>query len=155
MQELLTVIASWLVITFGLPASDEFPRVVFASPAKMAEVRYDRLEAAASASAGVESGQPVAPDSFQDVHAMYDEQGGTIYLPAAWAVDSPADVSVLVHELVHYLQHSGETKFACPQARERLAYQAQARWLELFGTSLSDEFGIDATTILVRTTCVY
>lgn len=146
MQELLTLIASWLVIIFGLPASDEFPRVVLASPAQMAEVRHNRLEAAAPDS---------APDSFQDVYAMYDEQGGTIYLPAEWTVDSPADVSILVHELVHHLQHAGETTFACPQARERLAYQAQARWLELFDTSLSDEFGIDATTILVRTTCVY
>src|SRR3546814_1690498 len=73
---------------------------------------------------------------------MYDEPSRTIYLPEGWAADSPIDVSMLVHELVHHLQHAGGLEYDCPEAQDRHAYQAQERWLNLFDTSLSDEFGI-------------
>lgn len=95
------------------------------------------------------------PEAFRQVHAVYDDRSRTIYLPEGWPADSPADVSILVHELVHHLQNVGGLTYACLQARERPTYQAQARWLDLFGATLANEFGIDATTVLVRTTCVH
>jgi hypothetical protein len=58
-----------------------------------------------------------------------------------------------VHELTH-LQNAAGLSDDCPEAREAPAHRAQARWLELFGTSLADEFGLDATTILLRTRCM-
>ena len=43
--------------------------------------------------------------------------------------------------------------YDCAEAREKPAYQAQARWLELFDTSLEQEFELDAMTLLVRSNC--
>jgi hypothetical protein len=60
-----------------------------------------------------------------------------------------------VHELVHHLQNVAGIPSACAEAREKPAYQAQERWLQLFGTSLAEEFQIDAMTILVRTNCMH
>jgi hypothetical protein len=44
-------------------------------------------------------------------------------------------------------------KYECAEARERPAFVAQARWLELFGQTLESEFSMDGMTLLVRTTC--
>jgi hypothetical protein len=59
-----------------------------------------------------------------------------------------------VHELVHHLQNLDKRSYNCPQLREKLAYEAQEKWLGLFGRSLESEFGIDAMTLLVGTACM-
>jgi len=154
MQDLLTVMAIWLSVNFGLPASDEKPRIEFVSAARMAEVRRERL--AAERSHGVvEIGQGTSPDTGHEFHAIYDDVSRTIYLPSDWTPASSAHVSMLLHEMVHHLQNAGALKYECSEARERPAYQAQARWLELFGKKLEEEFKIDPMTILVRTSCMY
>jgi hypothetical protein len=155
MQTLLTVIVTWLSMNFGLPAVYEHPRVQFASTAEMAEIRYglaasnrpDRVAAAA--------GQSASAEFAHDVQAIYDDRSSTIYLPEGWTGATPAEGSLLVHELVHHLQNAGGLRYGCAEAREKSAYQAQARWLELFGTSLAAEFELDAMTVLVRTNCMH
>lgn len=67
---------------------------------------------------------------------------------------TPAESSVLVHELVHHLQKVAGLLYDCAEVREKLAYQAQARWLEHFGTSLAEAFQLDPMTVLVRTNCM-
>lgn len=58
------------------------------------------------------------------------------------------DQSILVHELVHHLQHANKVNVPCPAALERQAYHLQVLWLreqgvvdpyELMGT---DEFSV-------------
>jgi hypothetical protein len=157
MQALLSVIATWLSINFGLPEVHELPRVERVTANVMAEVRAERLRewggrpAAGSKAAGFAS-QPAAGPN---VHGIYDDRSRTIYLPAEWTGSSPADVSVLVHEMVHHIQNVNAMKYDCPEAREKVAYRAQARWLELFGRSLADDFGLDPMTLLVRTKCMH
>jgi hypothetical protein len=77
----------------------------------------------------------------------------TIYLPKTWTGDTPVELSILVHEMVHHLQNLAGMTFACPGAREKLAYAAQKDWLALFGHDLFTEFETDAFTLLVRTEC--
>ena len=60
-----------------------------------------------------------------------------------------------MHEAVHHLQNTAGLTYACPQEREALAYQAQEKWLGLFGRSLASEFQIDGLTLLVNTKCLY
>ena len=90
----------------------------------------------------------------QDIVAVYDDKRRTIYLPEEWTGETPAEMSVLVHEMVHHLQNEAYTKFPCPQAREQLAYAAQQRWLEAHGRTLEDEFRLDPMTLLVTTRCM-
>jgi hypothetical protein len=55
--------------------------------------------------------------------------------------------------MVHHAQNLAGAKFECPQAREKLAYEAQGRWLEQKGSDLAQAFGIDGFTLLVLTNC--
>ena len=55
--------------------------------------------------------------------------------------------------MVHHLQNRAGLKFACPAEREQMAYEAQDKWLGLFGRNLQSEFEIDAFTLRVSTTC--
>jgi hypothetical protein len=120
----------------------------------MAEVRYSRL-ASARLSHVAGEGRWLVPTGFgQDVEAIYDDVSRTVYLAENWTGATPAEVSVLVHELVHHLQNVGGLKYDCVEAREKPAYRAQSRWLELFGKSLIEEFGLDPMTVLVRTNCI-
>ena len=77
----------------------------------------------------------------------------TIFLPEGWHGKTPAEVSILVHEMVHHLQTRAQIKFACPEEREKLAFEAQELWLERSGVSLASEFELDGFTLLVRTNC--
>ena len=61
---------------------------------------------------------------------------------------------LLVHEMVHHMQNVGNVKYECLDAREKLAFAAQERWLELFDHTLAGEFGLDPFTLLVRTSCL-
>ena len=87
------------------------------------------------------------------VVAVYVDDDRMVYLPEDWTGSTPAELSVIVHEMVHHLQNEAGLKFACLEVREDVAFAAQARWLALFGTDLQTEFGIDPFTLLVRTNC--
>ena len=87
--------------------------------------------------------------------ALYDPLRRTIYLANGWRGDTPTEVSILVHEMVHFVQDSAGETFECPQARERMAYAAQERWLAISGHSLAQDFDVDPFTLLVRSSCMH
>ena len=90
----------------------------------------------------------------RDTVAVYSDAERTIYLPEGWTGGSAAELSVLVHEMVHHAQNVRGLKFDCPQEREKLAYLAQERWLGLFGRSLAEDFELDPMSLLVKTGCI-
>jgi Domain of unknown function (DUF6647) len=89
-----------------------------------------------------------------ELAAVYNDANRTMYLSEGWTGVTFADLSILVHEMVHHLQNVGQLKYTCPQAREAVAFAAQERWLRLSGRTLESEFGIDKLTLLVRTNCL-
>ncbi len=132
MQSVLTAIVTWLSFNFALPAIYEHPRIEFVSPGEIQAARHGASRA----------------------EAFYDDGTRTIYLAKGWTGKSPAELSVLVHEVVHHVQNVAGLKYACPEEREKLAYAAQREWLALFGRNLMKEFKLDAMTLLVRTSCM-
>ena len=147
-DSLLTSIVTWLSTNFELEPTPLLPQVKYVSASAITERRNRAFLGA--------SGQPASPpDAGRTTVAVYDHGEATIYLPADWTGNTPSELSVLVHEMVHHLQSVARTKFECPQAREQLAYAAQQRWLSLFGRTLEDEFQLDPFTLLVTTRCMY
>jgi hypothetical protein len=143
-EELMSFILDWLAANVDLPATREAPRIEFIHPASMAQIRYrDSV-----------GSQAMPLDAGQDIVAVYDDSKRTIYLPEGWTGVTPAEQSLLVHDMVHHLQNLGNLKYECPEAREKLAFAAQKQWLELFGLSLLSEFELDSFTLLVRTSCL-
>lgn len=158
METLLTAIVLWLTANFDLPESYQHPDVVLASAEEISAVR-DHLILAATGSAMAPTSHAHAEAHGHSGHgeivAIYVDATRTIHLPREWTGATPAELSVLVHEMVHHLQNIGGLRHACPQEREKLAFAAQERWLRMFGSSLADSFGIDPLTLLVRTTCAH
>jgi hypothetical protein len=154
MNALMTAIVLWLSANFGLPASFDHPKIEFVPAGKIVALRNKglldaaRLEPGKGENSGLNSGQ-------RDVVAVYETRTNTVYLREGWTGDTPAELSILVHEMVHHLQNVGGQKFDCPQAREQAAYDAQERWLNLFGQDLERDFAIDPFTLLVTTRCVF
>ena len=153
MTELLTAIVLWLSLNFGLPASYDHPRIERAPPAEITYMRYRAFTPERRREVGAALAQ--SDDRSRSVVAIYDDVRQTIYLPDTWTGTTPAELSVLVHEMVHHLQLAGQLKFECPAQREAVAYQAQEKWLGLYGKSLANEFDLDAFTLKISTACGY
>jgi hypothetical protein len=143
-EGLMNSILNWLTANFDLPVVRDTPRIEFIQATLMAQIRYR----------GSASNQAMPLDMGRDTVAVYDDLKRTIYLPEGWTGVTPVEQSLLVHEMVHHMQNVGNLKYECPDAREKLAFAAQERWLELFDQTLAGEFGLDPFTLLVRTSCL-
>jgi hypothetical protein len=141
---LVTAVAGWVAAERGVPIPTVLPAVVFAAGPRLAEIRREANGIGVPArEAGVET------------LALHDFRANTIVLPRGWNGDTPAEVSMLVHEMVHHFQNLEGERFACPAAREKAAFDTQSDWLARFGTDLDRAFGINPLFVLVATTCVF
>ncbi len=131
-------IGAWLTAVFDLPVAPP-PVIRFSAPEEMAALYRD---AGAAAAGGGRS-----------VIALYDRRERTIHLPKGWTGESAAELSMLVHEMAHYLQHEAGYRPGCPAQSEALAYEAQARWLAHFGRDLTGELAIDPLFLKLLAVC--
>jgi len=154
-QLLLAAIANWLSKEFGLPVVDRFPEIKLISPGEIGALRYNSPVPPAphevARDPGLARPQSSAHLPTNDTLAVYIDGAEIIYLIEGWTGRTPADLSVLVHEMVHHFQYKLGLKHECPQDREKLAYAAQDRWLHLFGHSLESDFELDGFSVIVKT----
>jgi hypothetical protein len=144
MEALLTAIVVWLSANFALPANLNHPSIKFESAAEMiAPLNKNKMQRTDVSTSEISS----------DIVSSYNNETKTIFLLNGWEGNTPDELSILVHEMVHHLQNVGQLKFACPEEREELAYKAQESWLRLFGRNLEHDFQMDAFTILVKSKC--
>jgi hypothetical protein len=148
-QALLKAIVTWLSINFDLPRNYSYPAIRFESLPKIATFHHT----------GLLSDRPkdiaAVPAGQREVVAGYDPLTKTIFLSEGWTGSTPAELSILVHEMVHHLQNVGRLRYECAQASEELAYTAQDKWLGLFGRDLATDFEVDGFTLVVSTRCIY
>jgi hypothetical protein len=149
-RALLVRIGEWLASNFELPPAAEYPKVGYAETSKIVALRYNGLAVVSSDVTG-----SISRTALQQTVAVYVDAEKTIYLPDEWSGRSPAELSVLVHEMVHHMQNLGGVQYECPKQREKLAYAAQDKFLQLFGRDLEGEFEVNPFTVLVRSTCAY
>jgi hypothetical protein len=135
----LVTIAKWVSANADLPMMTNLPGVKLVSLQELTRLREKGLM---SFHAGV------APA------AVYDDTTRTIYLPESWSGKSPADESVLVHEMVHHMQNEAGLKYACDDARAEPAYVAQDKWLQTHGLTLKQEFQVDMLVLEALATCM-
>jgi hypothetical protein len=151
MDALLTAIVIWISANCGLPATLNHPRIERVRSIDMAGLRYKDPEFQRATTVIQE--QESSFEKRRDVVAFYEDQNNTIYLSDKWIGSTPAELSVLVHEMVHHLQNRAGTSYDCPAEREKLAYEVQDKWLQLFGRNLESEFEINGLALLVSTSC--
>jgi hypothetical protein len=127
-------------VNFSLPADYDLPAIQFATPIEIAKLRYGAFNSQRQSTVIASPGSQPAADAPSSVVSVYKDKDRVIVLPVGWQGVTPAELSILVHEMVHHLQNVGKLTFACPQEREALAYEAQDQWLQLFGKDLAGEF---------------
>jgi hypothetical protein len=153
MDALVTMIALWLSLNFGIPPANKPPDIVVVPQNDILFKRYRAFthEARREVLSSVRAAASI--DKRREVVAIYDDVNRTIFLPEGWTGGTPAELSVLVHEMVHHLQTANGLRYPCPGAREEIAYAAQDKWLSLFGQNLKSEFDLDELTLKVSTAC--
>ena len=152
-QALLAAIETWIAAEFNLPAIREHPRLKLVSSAKIAALRFKVL--LSNPKTGIAANDHGTSPAQGDTVALYHDATQSIYLPEGWSGSTPAELSVLVHEMVHHFQNVLGLKHECPQEREKLAYIAQDRWLSLFGQSLSGDFALDPFSLFIKIACFH
>ena len=93
-------------------------------------------------------------DVDSTICGVYDSDIQTIFLPDGHCPGDLLDQSILLHELVHHVQVVTGMEYPCPPARERLAYELQARWLQEMGVEDPYTFmQVNEFTIFIRSLC--
>ena len=136
MEALINGITLWLALTSGLPSAPEYPQIRHLPAEQFARIV---------------PGAVVANGGEHTLLGLYDAHTKTIVLRDDWDSRNPSRCFGLVHELVHYLQDRASLSYECAGQREALAYDAQQRWLKLFGLDLQSAFQLDPLTLKVRT----
>lgn len=145
--DLLGLVTTWVAHNFDLPLPSHLPKIDFVTPAEVKPL----LKLLCSGDRQTESAIDELPST--DILAFYDRQTATIYLPKDWSGASPVDVSILVHEIVHHMVAAANP--VQHEMSEKLAFEAQEKWLGAFGHSLETAFGIDPFTVIMRTETLY
>lgn len=143
-QDLVAAIVTWLSAEFSLPIIEHQPVIKFVPAKEIVARRYNSI-----------LGPGRSAEDQNDTVAVYHDPTQTIYLAHNWNGSTPAEQSILVHEMVHHFQNLLRLRYECSQAREELAYHAQNRWVGLFGSNLATDFDIDGFSLLAKTKCFY
>lgn len=153
-EVLLRELSIWLASEFDLPLVDELPAIEMVPSQAMPSLFRLAVQSYGDLASKV-AGSALEGQTSETVLAFYRTDTETIYLPSDWQISDVKGMSILVHEFVHHIQHKAGMRFFCPAAREKVAFEAQERWLAMNGRSLEEDFGIDAFTLLVRTGCLF
>jgi hypothetical protein len=145
MNDLMVALMVWASAQTGLPVPDELPTVKYADRCEIERIYYN-------------DGARDCSKSVLRIQAIYLHDRDTIYLPDTFDVNKLFDVSVVLHELVHYMQDKAgmEMPGTCHQEKiERPAYDAQIAWLNATGKTAYDVMGINGLSYYILTTCAW
>jgi hypothetical protein len=133
-QALLTAIVPWLAANFALPSSYQHPSIKLVPATEILFRRYRAFTAEKQREVlNAIHGSAASPGNGRKAVAIYDDVTRTIFLP----------------------EKEARLIYPCPGASEKLAYEAQEKWLGLFGLDLESEFEIDPFTLLATTACSF
>ena len=120
MPELLTSLLIWIAANSNLEHDGaSLPRVVMASAEALHEMAF-----------GENFPKAIRSGKYK-VSGLYNDVENTIYLVDTTDLTTEGGKALLVHELVHYLQHTnGRTKEHELRVLEPLAYVLEASWLQ-------------------------
>ena len=113
MKEIIAWLMLWLGTNTYLNADHPHPTVILMPQAEMNSLYFKDNDH--------------EPDSL---HGLYNKEDDTIILPDDWNKEDPFDMSVLLHELVHYLQDVNGMQFNCTQEMEKDSWPIQQNFLK-------------------------
>jgi hypothetical protein len=103
---LLTAIVTWISANFALPPDYDHPQLKLVPAVEITFLRYQAFTPAQRRDVLKSLADNTGGSHGREAGAVYDDRTRTIFLPDTWTGETPADLSVLVHEMVHHLQNS-------------------------------------------------
>ena len=137
MKSLILALVTWASAQTGLPSTDSLPVVKHVSAKQMWHMAHPGME--------------YEPDGTQQYLGLY--ANGVMWLRDDWSPQSPLDVSVLLHELVHHMQAQANVEYPCRGKMEKVAHEAQFAWLEAAGLDPYETIGLNQLYYVMVTTC--
>ena len=122
MKEILLSLVVWISQHSGLTYNDQLlPDVAHVSNNTLANIMF--------------SGNVPAGYDEYGLMALYNHDNNTIYITDTIDLDTDYGKSVLLHEMVHYLQFTNgrNDEVMCLRALENNAYQLQNSFLQSYG----------------------
>lgn len=127
MDTLIFSLMVWIATLSGLVVPLRPPHVSFVTAEQMSDIQCD--------------GQ------CDDTAPLALHLQGVIYLRKSWSFMSIKDISVLVHELTHYVDYMNEVPYECISQWEKHAYSVQRTYVESAGLNFYEITGLDVFTI--------
>lgn len=115
LKALVFALMTWAAAATGLPVPAEAPGLGFLSKSDLCTLIYISAQRLRSCKRD------------GNIRGVYFND--RIYLYLEWDQEAPIDRSGLIHELVHYLQDRAKTRYLCPEAAEKVAYDIQITYL--------------------------
>lgn len=117
MDQFIAATLIWLAGQMGVPPYIEPPPIAYLTRDELRERSRHGNELGTRYSIG----------------GMYNSRDDVVYLPTTFELSDPYQQSILVHELVHYLQDRHTIHYPCRASYEEQAYRLQAVWMERHG----------------------
>jgi len=111
MKEIITSLLIWLGANSDFNVNMDIPVVLFLPQDQMEQRYFGDTE------------------NHGELHAFYDIEKNIIILPNTWDRRDPWDLSVLLHEMIHYVQDQNETEFNCTAEMEKDSWPLQQKYL--------------------------
>ena len=111
MKEIITALLIWLGANSDFNVNMDIPMVVFLPQDQMEQRYFGDIE------------------NHGELHGFYDIEKNIIILPNTWDRRDPWDLSVLLHEMIHYVQDQNETEFNCTAEMEKDSWPLQQKYL--------------------------
>ncbi len=112
MKEILTALLLWIGTNSTYNIDIPLPTVLFMEQEQMENIYYGHDKK--------ESGQ---------LYGFYNLEKDVIVLPVSWNRDDPWHLSVLLHELVHYVQDTNNIEYQCVAQMEQESWPLQKQYL--------------------------
>ena len=111
MKEILVALLLWIGSNSDYNTDVPFPTILFMEQEKMEQMFYQGIK------------------KHGELHGFYHTEKNFIVLPDTWDRRKPWDLSVLLHELIHYVQDTNNIEFKCNMEMERLSWPLQQKYL--------------------------
>ena len=147
----------WISQATGWAVPD-IPKYVFLSVPEMTKTAYECEKPSIENEhiCSMDDQDIIGSDALMKPLALYDTRNETIMLPLTFDIDSPKDQSILLHELVHYIQWHNKlypAKYDCRQHTEKEAYDLQEKFLLESGMDIHEEIKIGKLLRFMLTSC--
>tara|TARA_B100001093_G_scaffold354827_1_gene339369 strand:+ start:197 stop:622 length:426 start_codon:yes stop_codon:yes gene_type:complete len=111
MKEILIGLLLWIGANSDYNTNVPYPTIVFMDQAKMEHMYY-------------QGRKPIG-----ELHGFYHTQKDIIVLPDTWDRRDSWDLSILLHELIHYVQDMNSVQYECTMQMEKDSWPLQQKYL--------------------------